>query len=440
MEKIDTLITNGTVITMDEDKKMLERGAVAIQGSDIVAVGPTDELRTRYQAAEELEAGDHIVMPGLINAHTHNAMSLFRGMVDDEELETWLENLWKVENEIVSPDMVRIGSRLAYAEMIRGGTTMSVDMYWHPEAGADSAREMGFRLMNGPIYVDFENAPDGLAPEERESQGRAYLQSLIDDPLIESCVMPHSTYTVSPASLEKIFTLAKEFDAMFITHASETEAEVAMVTGRYGRTPPKHLEHLGMMSEKTQLIHCVHLSDDDIELLAERGTSVVHCPYSNLKLGAGIARIMGMRFAGVPVLLGTDGAASSNDLDLWKAILLGTLLQRGTHLNSTFNPAPEAIEMVTSQAAQVLGMGDRIGSLEAGKHADIIIIDLNKPHLVPLYDHYSHLVYAVGREDVNSVMINGKMVMRDRELLTVDEELILSEALALSEEIKLLRN
>ena len=436
MVNIDYLITNGTVITMDEDKTMLERGAVAIQGSDIVAVGPTKELRTRYQATEVIEADNQIVMPGLINAHTHNAMSLFRGLVDDEELETWLENLWKVENETVSPETVRIGSRLAYTEMIRGGTTMSVDMYWHPEASAAAAREMGFRLMNGPIYVDSEIAPDGLAPEDRVSQGRAYLQSLIDDPLIEPSVMPHSTYTVSPDSLEKTFALAKEFDAMFITHASETEGEIAMVMEQYGRTPPKHLDHLGMMSEKTQLIHCVHLSDDEIELFAERGISIVHCPYSNLKIGAGIARIMDMRNAGVPVLLGTDGAASSNDLDLWKVIRLATLLHRGTNLNSTFNPAPEAIEMVTSQAAQVLGMGDRIGSLEVGKHADITIIDLNKPHLVPLYDHYSHLVYAVGREDVNSVMINGKMVMRNRELLTVDEELSKSEALLLSKKIR----
>lgn len=378
-------------------------------------------------------------MPGLINAHTHNAMSLFRGLDDDEELETWLQNLWKVEHETVSPEMVRIGSRLAYIEMIRGGTTMSVDMYWHPEAGAAAAREIGFRLMNGPIYVDFDNAPDGLASRDRVSQGRTFLQSLIDDPLIEPCVMPHSTYTVSPGSLEKCFALAREFDAMFITHASETLAEVAMVTEQHGRTPPKHLDHLGMLSEKTQLVHCVHLSDDEIEIFAERGISIVHCPNSNLKVGAGIARVMDMRNAGVPVLLGTDGAASSNDLDLWKVIRLATLLQRGANLNPTFNPAPEALEMVTSQAAQVLGLDDRIGSLEVGKHADLITIDLDQPHLVPLYDYYSHLVYAVGREDVNTVMINGRLVMRDRELLTVDEELSKSQARILSEGIRPLR-
>jgi 5-methylthioadenosine/S-adenosylhomocysteine deaminase len=439
MANIDYLITNGTVITMDGDKKVLENGAVAILGSHIIAVGPTEELRSRYQAAELINAEDQIVMPGLINAHTHNAMSLFRGLDDDEELETWLQNLWKVEHQIVSPEMVRIGSRLAYIEMIRGGTTMSVDMYWHPQAGAAAAREIGFRLMNGPIYVDFDNAPDGLALGDRLSQGRSYLQSLVDDPLIEPCVMPHSTYTVSPASLEDCFTLASEFDAMFITHASETLAEVAMVKEQHGRTPPKHLDQLGMLSEKTQLVHCVHLSDDEIEIFAERGVSIVHCPTSNLKVGAGIARVMDMRNAGVPVLLGTDGAASSNDLDLWKVIRLASLLQRGANLNPTFNPAPQALEMVTSQAAKVLGMGDRIGSLEVGKLADLIIIDLDQPHLVPLYDYYSQLVYAVGREDVNTVMINGNLLMRDRELLTVDEDLIISEARMLSERIRPLR-
>jgi 5-methylthioadenosine/S-adenosylhomocysteine deaminase len=439
MAVIDILIVHGTVITMNEEQIILADGAVAIKGSEIVAVGPTEELISQYQATEVVDASNQIVMPGLINAHTHNAMSLFRGLVDDEALETWLDILWKAENEFVNPEMVRIGSQLAYAEMIRGGITMSVDMYWHPDAAAAAAREMGFRLMNGPIFIDFENAPDGLAPQDRIPWGREYLLSLIDDPLIEPSVMPHGTYTVSPSSLEGMYALADEFDVMFITHASETKAELATVTEQYGRPPPMHLDQLGMLTERTLLAHCVHISDDEIELFAKRGVSVAHCPISNLKIGAGVARVIDMRQAGIPVLLGTDGAASSNDLDLWKVIRMASLLHRGVHLQPTFNTAPEVIAMATSQAAQALGMGGRIGSLEPGKHADIILIGLEHLHLIPLYDHLSHLAFSVGREDVNSVMIHGQMVMHERQLLTIDEEELKAEVRELAENIALVR-
>jgi 5-methylthioadenosine/S-adenosylhomocysteine deaminase len=366
-------------------------------------------------------------------------MSLFRGLVDDEALESWLDILWKAENEFVNPEMVRIGSQLAYAEMIRGGTTMSVDMFWHPEVAAAAAREMGFRLMNGPIFIEIENAPDGLAPQDRIPWGREYLQSLIDDPLIEPSVMPHSTYSASPDSLEELYALADEFDVMFITHASETKAEVATVTEQYGHTPPGHLDQLGLLSEKTLLAHCVHISDDEIEMFAERGIRVVHCPISNMKIGAGVARVIDMRQAGIPVLLGTDGPASSNDLDLWKVIRMASLLHRGVHMQPTFNTAPEAIAMVTFQAAQALGMGERIGSLEPGKYADIIMVGLDHLHLIPLYDHFSHLAYSVGRGDVHSVMIHGQMVMHERQLLTIDEEELKAEVRQLAENISRIR-
>jgi 5-methylthioadenosine/S-adenosylhomocysteine deaminase len=435
MTEVDTLIVHATVITMDDARTLIEDGAVAIQGSKIFALGPTTELEEQFQAPTVIEARNQIVMPGLINAHAHNGMTLFRGLVDDEPLETWLDILWKAENAFISPEMVRIGSQLAYAEMIRGGITMSLDMYWHPDVGAEAARAMGYRLMNGPSFIELEESPDGFKPEDRIPWGRDYLQSLKDDPLIEACVLAHATYTVSPEHLQGMYALAQEFDLIFHTHASETKAEVATVLDMYGQTPPMHLDSLGMLTDKTLLAHCVHLSDEEIELFAERGSSVVHCPISNLKLGAGIARVPELRAAGVPVLLGTDGAASSNDLDLWKNIRMSSLLHRGAQLHPTFNPAPEAIAMVTSKAAQSLGMGDRIGSLEPGKNADLIMIGLEHLHLIPLYDPYSHLAYSVGREDVRSVMIHGRWVMQERELLTIDEDQLVSDVLEMSASI-----
>lgn len=427
MEKVDRLIIQGLILTLDREDTVIEDGAVAISGTDIVAVGPSPEITKWYQADEVLNATGQIVMPGLINAHTHNGMTLYRGLVDDQPLAEWLDTLWEAENQFVNPDNVRLGAQLAYVEMIRGGTTMSVDMYWHPDASAQAAHEVGFRLMTGPAFVDFETAPDRLAVDERIGRGREFLETYCNDPLIVPCVAPHGTYTVSPENLQKTQALADEFGVFLSTHASETADEVATVTEQYGRSPLMHLEHLGMLSERTVLAHCVHLPDKEIEMLAARKTVVVHCPLSNLKLGSGVAKVMKMREAGVTVLLGTDGPASSNDLDLWMAMRFAAVLHRGVNHHPTFNTAQDVIRSVTSDAADALGVGAIVGSLEAGKRADIILIDLNRPHLVPMYNPFSHLVYTIGRDDVNTVLVNGRVVMRDREMLTIDEEALLGE-------------
>jgi 5-methylthioadenosine/S-adenosylhomocysteine deaminase len=422
---IDLLIENGLIVTMDDANRVIEDGAVAIREAEIIDVGTTSELHAKYAAKAEIDAGEHIVMPGLINAHSHLAMTLFRGFADDLPLDPFLARVWEAEGRFIRPDTVTIGTRLAFAEMIRGGTTMALDMYWFPEASADVASETGFRLINGPIFVDFDG-PDGIPAAERAPRGREFFQRYVDNPFILPCVLPHGTYTVSPDVLKQAWELAVDCNAHFHTHASETADEVSTVRERYGMTPPQHLDHLGLLSPRTSLAHCVHLSDDDIRLIAERGAAAVHCPISNLKMGSGIAPLPKMHAAGIPVLLGTDGAATGNDLDMWKQMRLAAILHRGVNHDPTFNSAENVVACATRQAAAALGIGDRFGSLETGKFADLILIDLGSEHLVPMYDVFSHLVYAVGREDVSTVIIHGRLVMRQRELLTIDEAEIMA--------------
>lgn len=421
-ETIDKLIIHGLIVTMDPDHSLIEDGAIAISGSKIVSVGPTRKLVAQYSASETIDASNQIVMPGLISAHTHCPAVLFRGLVEDVPLYAWLDRMWKAEKQFLSPDTVRAGARLAYFEMIRGGTTTALDMYWFPEVSAEVARQVGFRLMTGPVYLDTEDPQDGIPIEKRTERGRAFLQEYLDDPLIVPCVQPHSTYTVPPDFLLEARALADEFGVIYHTHASESEDEVADVVKRYGKTPINHLEALGLLDDRTVLAHCVHLSDQEITLLAERGAVSVHNPLSNLKIGSGIARVPSMLQAGIPVLLGVDGPQSGNDLDMWLAMRLAAILHKGNNQDPTLLPAPDVVKMATCDVAEALGLGERIGSLEVGKLADIILIDLHKPHLVPLYDLYAHLVYAIGREDVTTVLINGQVVMRDRQMLTLDEE------------------
>lgn len=432
----DKLILHGLVVTMDERLSVIEDGAVAIVGANIGAVGPTGEVSARFlgPATEIIDATGHLVMPGLINAHTHAADALFRGLVDDLALEPWLERLWVAERQFVRPETVEVGAQLAQAEMIRGGTTTALDMFWFPEVSAEVAQAAGFRLMTGPVYFDFAE-PDNIPVAQRTARGREFLQQYQHDPLIVPCVTPHSTYTVSPQYLQEAQALADEFGVLLTTHASETAQEVTTVSQRYGQSPPRHLDSLGMLTERTVLAHCVHLPGNEIELLAQRRTVVAHCPMSNLKLGSGVAPLPQMRRGGVQTTLGTDGPVSSNDLDMWAAMRLAAVLHKGVQQNPTLLSAQEVVKMVTCDAAAALGLDDKIGSLVAGKEADIILIDLNRPHLTPRYDVYSHLVYAVGRDDVTTVFIRGRIVMQQRQLTTLDEASAIAAVQELAQQI-----
>lgn len=432
--EVDLLVDGGLVVTMDRAGTVLEEGAVAVEAGEIVAVGEAEDLRGRYRPRERIDARGHLAMPGLVNAHVHMGDALFRGLVEDLPLEPWLERLWAAERRFVTSENVRRAVRLAVAEMMRGGTTTALDMFWFPEAAAEVAREAGFRVVTGPVLFDPEG-PDGLSPPERLARGREFLQAWRADPLVLPCVQPHNGLTVSPERMREARSLADEFGVLLHTHASETAAEVEESRKRFGATPVAHLEAVGALDGPAVLAHCVHLTDEDVQILRRRGAAAVHNPLSNLKLGSGIAPLPRLEEAGVPVLLGTDGPVSSNDLDMWTAMRFAALLQRGVHRDPTLTPARRIVEMATRRGAEGLGLGERIGSLEPGKRADLILVELRRPHLTPLYDVFAQLVFAAGRDDVAAVVIDGRVVARDGELLTVDVERAVAEVREVAAEI-----
>lgn len=435
-QRVDILIVHGIVVTMDAQLRVLRNGAVAVRGADIAAVGASNDIESEFEAPLCLDAHHGIVMPGLVNAHTHSPAVIFRGLTEDMRLEPWLQKSWHFESKFLNPDTVRTGALLAQMEMIRSGTTTALDMYWFPEVMAEVAKQVGFRLMTGPVYLGIPNAPDGIAPDERTARGREFLQQYRGDPLVVPCVQPHSTYTVPKHLLEEAWALANEFGVFFNTHCSETTAEVETVTKNAGASPPRYLDSLSILSERTVLAHCIHVPPDEIGLFAERRVTVAHCPISNLKLAAGIAPVVPMQRAGVKVTLGTDSAQSSNDLNLWNDMRFAPLLQKNAQGDPTVMPAPEVVRMVTCDAAEALGLGEQIGSLEPGKRADVIVLDLNQAHAQPLYDVYAHLLYTIGRDNVASVIINGKLVMHERQLLTVNQGDVMAQVRALGEQIR----
>lgn len=434
MQPVDTLILGPLVVTMDAEERTLDAGAVAVRDGEIVAVGTRENLEGVI-ATETIDGTGQLLMPGLVNAHTHLGDSLFRGLVEELPLEAWLERLWISEREFVSRESVELGARLSIAEMIRSGTTCGLDMFWFPEAAADAAVRAGFRLVTGPIFFDFDG-PDGVSVEGRIATGERWLERYAREPLITPCVQPHNQLTVSPDGLRAARDLADRAGALFHTHCSETATEVRQTAERFGRTPVAHLDELGILDERAVLAHCVHLDDDDFVRLQRAGAAVLHNPLSNLKLGSGIAPVARMLEEGIPVALGTDGPVSSNDLDMWTAMRFAGLLQRGVHMDPVITPALEIVRMATTVGAEALGLGDRVGRLAEGYRADLILIDLDRPHLTPMYDVYGHLVYTVGRDDVRSVMVDGRWVMRDRTLETIDGAAVLAEMEQLAAEIE----
>lgn len=429
--KADILIINALVVTMDPAGRIIPRGAIAVDNGSIREIGDTDDLSARFEARETVDASKGIVMPGLINTHSHLATAMFRGMAEDMALGPWLQVAWAREKAMVNRETIALSSRLAMLELIMGGVTCAVDMYWYPEVTAAMAQKSGFRLVAGPVFIAGDDLPDNLSLTQRELLAREFIDQFSGDPLIVPMLMSHSTLTDSPELLSRVKRLAEGYGVMVNLHSAETLVERNEVRARCGRTPIRLLRDLGFLDGRTLLAHCVHVDDEEITLLAggaigggnggcAGGAAVSHNPMSNLKLASGIAPLAKMAEAGVRLSVGTDGALSGNDLNMWLALRLCAVLQKCENGDTTLFRAEDVVRMATIEAAKAIGLGDRIGSLEAGKRADIILIDLDSPHLTPLYDVYAQLLYAVGREDVATVLIGGKIVMRDREPTTID--------------------
>lgn len=431
---VDILVTNAIVLTMNTDAQKFDPGFVAIKKDRITGVGPMDNCSFTSNC-KTIDARGGIVMPGLINAHTHAAMTCFRGMADDLPLMTWLNDFIFPAEATLDQKKVYSGSLLACAEMILSGTTCFSDMYLFEDAVAMAAKDAGIRAVVGEVLYDFPSPNYG--PIEK---GFEYTKMLIekwkDDPLINIAVEPHSPYLCSPELLQKASALALDHHITMITHLSETHGEVAEIQKRYGKTPVAHLADLGVLAPNLLACHCVILDDKDIELLHQFHVKVAHNPESNMKLASGVSPVPKMLQKEICVSIGTDGCASNNNLDMLLEMDTAAKLHKVSTGDPTVLDARTVIRMCTIDAARALGLSDITGSLEAGKKADLIVIDTKKPHLTPMYQPESHLVYAARGSDVDCVIIDGKVVLENRKLLSLDPEKVMATVDQIAEEIR----
>jgi len=429
----DILVTNGTVLTLDAVDTEVINGAVAIDNDVITAVGPADEFLD-WNPSQTIDAHGGIIMPGLINSHTHAAMTCFRGLADDLQLMTWLnDHIFPAEAKL-DDQKVYSGALLACAEMIMSGTTCFCDMYLFEDAVARAAKEAGMRAVVGEVLYDFDSPNYG--PIEN---GFAYTRKLIDDwqndPLITIAVEPHSTYLCAPQLLEEAFGLARSFSLPLVIHLAESKTEVAQIIKRYNRTPVEHLAELGLLGPDVVACHCVELSENDIALLKRFDVKVAHNAESNMKLASGVAPIPRLIHEGICVGMGTDGCASNNDLDLFLEMDSVAKLHKVKALDPTVMDAGTVLKMATTGSARALGLDRGTGSLETGKKADLVIIDVNKPHLTPMYNPVSHLVYVASGSDVITSIINGTVVMENGELKTMDLKRVMDDVNSIAKEI-----
>ena len=427
-QPVDLVVRNGTVVTVDASRRVVAHGAVAVDGGRIAAVGTEAEVDAQFRGKEVLDAAGGIVMPGLVNAHTHAAMVLFRGVADDLKLMEWLQKyIFPAEKINVTAEFVRAGTRLAALEMIRSGTTTFVDMYYFEDQVAEACKEAGLRGVLGSSLIEFP-APDSKTIPEALAYAERFLKRWGNDPLVVPAVAPHSTYLASPETLKAARALADRYRAPILIHLSESSDEQAQVRERYGRTPTEQLQQLGILRRGVLGAHGIWLTPSDRAILKEAGVGIAHCPQSNMKLSSGTAPVREMLAEGMRLGLGTDGAASNNDLDMFEEMLTAAFLAKHTSGDPTVAPAAAVLEMATLGGARALGMEDRIGSLEPGKRADLVVVGLNEPRLHPLYDPVSHLVYVAKGADVRHVVVEGRVIMRDRHVLTLDEKAVVEEA------------
>lgn len=408
----DEVVTADWVVTVDGDQRVLSPGAVAIEGDTLVDVGTADEVLARRSPQVVTRLDGHVLIPGMVNAHTHLAMTMFRGVADDIDLAGFLARVLPAEATVLDAERVGVATRAAAVESLCAGVTSALDMYFFCDAALAAGDQVGLRIMTGPVVLDGPG-PDGLGPDDRMDWAARWLAEHPARRGWRPVLAPHSTYLVGPDNLARTRDLAGAHGATVHLHAAETLDELADVRSRHGAAPVELLDRLGMLDEHTVLAHGVHLGPADIALVAERGASVAHCPASNLKLAAGVAPVPDLLAAGATVALGTDGPASSNDLDLLGAARLAALVHKGVSGDPTVVDAPTVLAMATIGGARALGVDDALGSLEVGKLADVVAVDLGTVHTRPVFDPVSSLVYAAGRGDVREVWVGGRRVVRD---------------------------
>ncbi|MCE5195521.1 MAG: amidohydrolase [Nitrospiraceae bacterium] len=425
VQNADYIIRADYLLPMDEKLSVIKNGALAIHGKKILDVDTYDAISKKYSSENVINGANRVVIPGLINTHTHAAMVYFRGIADDLPLKEWLEeHIWPAEKKWLSSEFVADATELACLEMLKAGITTYNDMYFFENASAISIKKLGMRAVLGTGLLDFPTV-EAKTTDEYFNKVEKFIKTWEKDELIIPCIAPHSVYTCGPETLKKAKQAADKYNVPIHIHVSEAKWEAEEITAKYGMRPVQFLDELGFLNERIIAAHCVWLDENEIETLAKHKVGVSHCIESNLKLSSGIAPVPQMLKAGIKVSLGTDGAASNNDLDILSEMSTAAKVHKAIFNDPTALDAKTVLLMATKWGAEVLGLGRITGSLEKGKAADVVMLNLDKPHLTPLYDIYSHLVYSAKSSDVETVFVNGKLVVENRKLCTADEEEIL---------------
>lgn len=421
-------VIGGTVVTMDKDRRVIEDGAVVMRGNEIEFVGKRSEMPRLARGTKVINAAGKAVIPGLVNTHTHVPMTLFRGISDDLDLNDWLTKyIFPAEAKNVDEAFVRAGTRLGVAEMIKGGTTTYCDMYYFEDAIADETKRAGMRGVLGETIIDFP-VPDNKTPAEAMAYSEKFINKWKGDNLIVPALAPHAPYTVSTENLLAIRKLSDKLKSPIVIHVAETKKELNDITAQKGLSPMAYLDKIGFLNDRVIAAHTVYVNDSEIDIMKSRGVGSAHCPHSNMKLASGVAPVPAMLARDVAVGLGTDGAASNNDQNLWEEMDTAAKLHKLTTMDPKTLSAEQAFEMATIRGARALDLDKIIGSIETGKRGDIAIVDLDSLHQTPMYNIYSHLVYTTKASDVRTVIIDGRVVMLDRRLMTLNENAIKRDA------------
>ena len=432
----DLLIKDALIVTCDGSHSIIENGVMSVSQGKITALEQSDTRAAENLNAKKIvSANGNIVMPGLINMHCHAADSLFRGLVENLPLEEWLGRVWIAEKAILTPETTYLGSVLGLAENLLSGSTTVMDMFWYPDETVKAAKDLGMRVSTGGIFFDLPGI-GGRSQEDYISEADNFYQNHSSDDSVIPAILPHGSYTVSPQNLSEAKSIADQYGILFCTHAAETQAEQNDIKARYDNSVIRHLDKYKLLGETSVLAHCVHLDDTEISLLAQSKTNVVLNPMSNLKLGSGIAPVKAMHRAGINLTIGTDGAISGNDLDMWLAMRLTCGLAKGLNMEADALTAEQVLHMATISGAKALGKSDSLGSLEMGKNADFILVDINNSHSIPLFDPITHLVFGAGRSDVTDVFVSGKHVVKNKKINGLDIEKIHEEVRQLAPSIK----